>query len=126
MSGTSTPETPLKSPSSNSFNTLFSRSRERTFPYAKLLPYQTESLQEVQDNLRIILENLYVSVSSGDFSPGVVHWTRELRGWMGLKFDMPKDVRVALVQLYYDLALAPGLDNALSERFASTFMVLTK
>jgi proteasome activator subunit 4 len=67
-----------------------------------------------------------VAVSSGDFSPGVVHWTRELRGWMGLKFDMPRDVRIALVRLYYDLAIAPGLDNNLAERFASMFMVLTK
>jgi proteasome activator subunit 4 len=45
---------------------------------------------------------------------------------MTLKFEMPKEVRISLVRLYYDLALAPGLDNALSERFASMFMVLTK
>jgi proteasome activator subunit 4 len=67
-----------------------------------------------------------VAVAAGDFYPGVVHWTREIRGWSSLKFDMPRDVRVKLVQLYYGLSLAPGLENSMSERFASMFMSLTK
>jgi len=33
---------------------------------------------------------------------------------------------VKLVNLYYELALAPGLDYLVAERFASMFMVLTK
>jgi proteasome activator subunit 4 len=102
------------------------RFRPRTYPYFKQLPYKAETQDDTQANLNVCLNQLYIAVSAGDFNPGVVHWTREIRGWLGLKFDMPRDVRVKLVQLYYGLALAPGLDNTLCERFASMFMFLTK
>jgi proteasome activator subunit 4 len=45
---------------------------------------------------------------------------------MSLKFDLTKQQRIALVKLYYELSLAPGLEYAIAERFASMFMVLTK
>ncbi|KAF2178324.1 hypothetical protein K469DRAFT_718418 [Zopfia rhizophila CBS 207.26] len=103
-----------------------SRSRPRTFPYFKYLPYETEGQAEREDNLNTCLKHLYIAVSAGDFAPGAVHWTREIRGWLSLKFDLPRSTRVKLVKLYYELALAPGLDYLVAERFASMFMVLTK
>jgi proteasome activator subunit 4 len=102
------------------------RFKPRTFPYFKHLPYDPESEEALLDNLNVCLNQLYIAVSAGDFNPGVVHWTREIRGWLTLKFDMLREVRVKLIHLYYGLALAPGLDNSLCERFASTFMSLTK
>jgi proteasome activator subunit 4 len=102
------------------------RTRPRTFPYFRYLPYDTEDQEERERNLEDCIKNLYVAVSAGDFSPGAVHWTREIRGWLSLKFDLPRGVRVKLVKLYYELALAPGLDYIIAERFASMFMVLTK
>ncbi|KAI9851372.1 MAG: hypothetical protein M1838_003835 [Thelocarpon superellum] len=102
------------------------RIRPRTFPYLRYLPYAVEGEAERQGNLTEILKHLYVAVEAGDFSPGAVHWTRELRSWLGLKFDPPRATRVRLVKLYYELALAPGIDPAAAERFASMFMILTK
>lgn len=102
------------------------RALPRTYPYFKYLPYQTEDDDEREHNLHEILNCLYVSVKSGDFSPGATHWTRELRGWLALKFDPTRIDRIKLVNLYYDLALAPGIDPNVSERFASMFMFLTK
>lgn len=102
------------------------RTRPRTFPYFKYLPYETEEHSEREDNLNTILKHLYIAVSAGDFAPGAVHWTREIRGWLQLKFDLPRSTRIKLVNLYYELALAPGLDYLVAERFASMFMVLTK
>ena len=55
-----------------------------------------------------------------------MHWTRELRAWLGLKFDPPRATRVKLVRLYYSMALAPGLDPGVAERFSSMFMLLTR
>ena len=103
-----------------------SRSRPRTFPYFKYLPYETEDQAEREENLNTCMKHLYIVVSAGDFAPGAVHWTREIRGWLSLKFDLPRDTRIKLVKLYYELALAPGLDYLVAERFASMFMVLTK
>ncbi|WEW60774.1 Proteasome activator BLM10 [Emydomyces testavorans] len=102
------------------------RSRPRTYPYFKYLPYEIEDERQRQRNLGEILKYLYIAVESGDFNPGAVHWTRELRGWLSLKFDPTREQRTKLVKLYYELALAPGIDAAVSDRFASMFMVLTK
>lgn len=102
------------------------RRRPRTFPYTRYLPYKAEDEEERQANLEECLEQLYVAVAAGDFAPGAVHWTREVRGWLTLKFDLTIEQRVKLVKLYYELALAPGLDSGVSERFASMFMALLK
>jgi proteasome activator subunit 4 len=115
----------LDDPKGTGFSNL-ARTRPRTFPYFDYLPYPTESQAEREENLDECIKNLYIAVSSGDFAPGAVHWTREIRGWLSLKFDLPRDTRVKLVKLYYELALAPGLDYVVAERFASMFMVLTK
>lgn len=103
-----------------------SRNRPRAYPYFKYLPYKLEDESERQRNLQQILKHLYIAIEAGDFSPGAVHWTRELRGWLSLKFDPTKKQRIKLVKLYYELALAPGIDPGVSERFASMFMLLTK
>ncbi|EAS36188.3 proteasome activator subunit 4 [Coccidioides immitis RS] len=102
------------------------RSRPRTYPYFKYLPYKVEDEAQRQQNLDEILKYLYTAVQSGDFNPGAVHWTRELRAWLSLKFDPTREQRAKLVKLYYELTLAPGVEAAVSERFASMFMVLTK
>ena len=103
-----------------------SRSRPRTYPYFRYLPYEVEDDEERQRNFDEIIKQLYVAVEAGDFAPGAVHWTRELRAWLGLKFDPTKEQRIKLVRLYYELSLAPGIDVSTAERFASMFMVLTK
>ena len=102
------------------------RIRPRTYPYFKYLPYSIEDEAERERNLREILHCLYVSVEAGDFSPGAMHWTRELKGWLALKFDPTRQDRLNLVRLYYELALAPGIDTNIADRFASMFMLLTK
>ena len=100
------------------------RYRPRTFPYQRYLPYRHNDQE--YENLASCIKNLYVAVASGDFVPGVTHWTREIRGWMQLKFDLPRDDRIRLTKLYYELTLAPGMDSNATERFASMFTILTK
>lgn len=102
------------------------RSRPRTYPYFTTLPYAVEDEARREKDLSEILKHLYVSVQAGDFTPGAVHWTRELRSWLSLKFDPTREQRVKLVRLYYELALAPGIEPSVAERFASMFMLLTK
>ncbi|KAL8633325.1 hypothetical protein Q9189_000860 [Teloschistes chrysophthalmus] len=110
----------------NASNLSRSRNRPRTYPYFRYLPYAVEDEAQRQNNFQEIVSHLYVAVKAGDFCPGALHWTREIRNWLGLKFDPTKEQRVQLAKLYYELALAPGLDVSAAERFSSTFMVLTK
>jgi proteasome activator subunit 4 len=102
------------------------RYRTRTYPYFQHLPYKAEEEAERDAALEEILKQLYIAVKAEDISPGAVHWTRELRGWLNLKFEITRTLRVKLVKLYYMLALAPGLDYAAAERFESMFRTLTK
>jgi len=102
------------------------RNRPRTYPYFRTLPYEVEDEARRQRDLSEILKHLYIAIQAGDFTPGAVHWTRELRSWLSLKFDPTKEQRVKLVKLYYELALAPGIEPGVGERFASMFMLLTK
>ena len=102
------------------------RTRPRVFPYARYLPYETEMTERREEDMNEMIKLLYIAVNAGDFVPGAVHWTKEIRGWMSLKFDLTRKQRISLVKLYYELALAPGLEYSVSERFASMFMVLTK
>lgn len=102
------------------------RSRPRTYPYFEHSPYELEDDTLRQNNFEEILKHLYVAIESGDFNSGAVHWTRELRSWLSLKFDPTREQRTKLVKLYYELALAPGIEPAVAERFSSMFMVLTK
>lgn len=102
------------------------RYRPRTFPYFELLPYDVEEETERNAALEEILKQLYIAIKAEDMSPGAVHWSRELRGWLNLKFEITRALRVKLVHLYYMLSLAPGIDYAATERFESMFRYLLK
>lgn len=103
-----------------------SRYHPRTYPYAKLLPYDVEEEGERNAALEEILKQLYIAIKAEDMTPGAVHWTRELRAWLNLKFDIPRSLRTRLVKLYYMLALAPGMEQAAVDRFESVFRLLIK
>jgi len=105
ISRASTPGGAWRDSDGNDMSKL-ARTRPRTFAYFRYLPYPTEDQAEREQNLDECIKNLYIAVSAGDFSPGAVHWTREIRGWLSLKFDLPRETRVTLVKLYYELALA--------------------
>lgn len=102
------------------------RYRPRTFSYFELLPYPIEEEAQRDAALHGILKQLYIAIKAEDFSPGATHWTRQLQSWLNLKFDMPRDLRAKLAQLYYHLSLAPGLDGSTADRFSRMVSILAK
>jgi len=102
------------------------RYRPRTFNYFRQLPFPVEDDEHRDAALNGILKNLYISIMAEDFSPGALHWTRELQGWLNLKFEMTRHLRAQLAQIYYHLALAPGLDPTTADRFSKMVMTLTR
>lgn len=102
------------------------RHRPRTYPYQRYLPYQVEDNAQRQKNFDEILKQLYIAIEARDFSSGALYWTREIKNWLNLKFEATKDQRVKLVKLYYELALAPGIESVAAERFCGMLMILTK
>lgn len=102
------------------------RYRPRTFAYFRQLPFQVEEEAQRDAALQGILKQLYIAIQAEDFSPGALHWTRELQGWLNLKFEMTRDMRAKLAKLYYSLALAPGLDPTAADRFLRMVLSLTR
>ncbi|KAH9907234.1 hypothetical protein F4778DRAFT_528483 [Xylariomycetidae sp. FL2044] len=102
------------------------RYRPRTFAYFQLLPYSVEEESERAAALDGILKELYIAVKAEDFAHGASHWTRQLQGWLALKFDMPRERRANLAKLYFHLSLAPGLDTSTADRFSRMVVTLTK
>ncbi|KAI0188747.1 hypothetical protein EV127DRAFT_482292 [Xylaria flabelliformis] len=102
------------------------RYRPRTFAYFQLLPYPVEEDARRDAALEGILKQLYIAIKAEDFSPGALHWTRQLQAWLSLKFDMPHDLRARLAKLYFYLALAPGLDSSAADRFSRMVVTLTR
>ena len=102
------------------------RYRPRTFAYFEQLPFDVEAESERDEALNGILKQLYIAVKAEDFSPGALHWTRELHAWLNLKFEMTRETRARLTRLYYSLALAPGLDASASDRFLRMVLTLTR
>ena len=102
------------------------RYRPRTFSYFKLLPFPVEDESHRDAALGDIIEQLYIAIKAQDFSPGALHWTRELQAWLNLKFSMTRQQRATLAKLYYHLCLAPGLDSNTAERFLKMFLSLTR
>ncbi|KAI5859308.1 hypothetical protein GGS23DRAFT_330594 [Durotheca rogersii] len=113
-------------PSSSAGTDDSKRYRPRTFAYSQLLPYPVEDDAERDAALRGILKQLYIAIKAEDFSPGAFHWTRQLQGWLSLKFDMPRELRARLVKLYFHLSLAPGLDNNAADRFSKMVVTLIR
>lgn len=102
------------------------RYRPRTFRYFDHLPFEVESEKERDDALAGILKHLYIAIKAEDFSPGALHWTRELSAWLNLKFEMTRELRATLAKLYYHLCLAPGLEPASADRFLKMLVLLTR
>lgn len=102
------------------------RYRPRTFSYFSLMPFDVEEDAERDAALQGILKNLYTAILAEDFSPGALHWTRELQGWLNLKFEMTRELRARLAKLYFHLCLAPGLDAVTTDRFCKMLIHLTR
>ncbi|KAK2590785.1 Proteasome activator BLM10 [Conoideocrella luteorostrata] len=102
------------------------RYRPRTFAYFQQLPFEVEEEQERDAALQGILKQLYIAIKAEDFSPGALHWTRELQAWLTLKFEMTRELRAKLAKLYYSLVLTPGLDTNTSDRFLRMVLTLTR
>lgn len=102
------------------------RYRPRTFSYFNHLPFPVEEESNRDAALAGILKQLYIAIKAEDFSPGALHWTRELTGWLNLKFEMTRELRATLAKLYYHLCLAPGLEPSTADRFLRMVVILTR
>ncbi|KZT61305.1 hypothetical protein CALCODRAFT_514830 [Calocera cornea HHB12733] len=89
-------------------------SRKRTWEQkwahdSALLPYPREPNETMQERLDLYLRRLAQATLAKDYDPGVLQADAMIVYWMSLKYPLPKEKRVALCKLYYELAVTPGM-----------------
>ncbi|GAA6008845.1 hypothetical protein JCM10207_001745 [Rhodosporidiobolus poonsookiae] len=87
--------------------------RSEQLDYPNSLPYEAESLEEMDEKLELIVRRLIDCVRAKDYDVGFVQWNHRLECWISLKYPMRRDLRARLARLYFDLAVLPGLDARL-------------
>ncbi|KAI9438389.1 hypothetical protein F5148DRAFT_883735 [Russula earlei] len=77
--------------------------------YAKALPYSIESNSRMQELLDFICMRIVQTVQARDYDPGFLQWDSMLTYWSYLKYPIPKEKRILLVDLYYSMCTMPGM-----------------
>ncbi|KAI8975614.1 hypothetical protein BDF20DRAFT_879640 [Mycotypha africana] len=99
---------------------------DHTMHYAQSLPYAHLLDKEAESWLNDICTNLVISVKAQDFHGGVLAWVKRLSSYMDMKHAIPRKTRAHLAKLLYELVIMPGMDSALIELWAQSFMRLVK
>ena len=94
------------------------------YNYWNHLPYEVEDDATRIANLNDTITDLYTCIRAGDFDGGARTSSRQIRRWLHLKFKMPKETRIKLCKLYYQLSLTPGIDPSAADTFANMFRLL--
>ncbi|GAA5990324.1 hypothetical protein JCM11641_006250, partial [Rhodosporidiobolus odoratus] len=87
--------------------------REQQLDYPQSLPYETESLEEMDQKLELIVRRLVDCVRAKDYDVGFIQWNHRLECWISLKYPMRRDLRARLARLYFEISVLPGMDARL-------------
>ncbi|KAM0751556.1 hypothetical protein T439DRAFT_300497 [Meredithblackwellia eburnea MCA 4105] len=98
--------------------------RSKQLDYQNALPYEVETLEEMDLKLEHIVRRLVECIKAKDYDVGFVQWNHRLECWISLKYPMKREVRAKLSKLYFELSVLPGLDTRLVELSASMTMSL--
>ncbi|QSL66846.1 hypothetical protein MERGE_001233 [Pneumocystis wakefieldiae] len=116
----------LKPPNNGSSPILEPKNgHKKTFLYREILPYNIENKEKQLENLNKITKDIYISLAANDFSKAAI-FSKEINNWLNLKFDLPRQVRIKLVNVYYELCTTQGIPPNNQRRFESLFLSLTK
>ncbi|KAI0274846.1 hypothetical protein BC834DRAFT_814888 [Gloeopeniophorella convolvens] len=94
--------------------------------YAKALPYSIESNSRMQALLDFICVRIVQSVEARDYDPGFLQWDSMLTYWSYLKYPIPKEKRILLVDLYYGMCTMPGMPLHVVATCSDALEILTR
>ncbi|OCF42973.1 proteasome activator subunit 4 [Kwoniella heveanensis CBS 569] len=88
------------------------------------LPYEVETLAEMDDKLDYICCKMVECVKGREYGMGFRVWDSALSIWMSMGYPMKRDLKVKLIFLYYELLFVPGLSASLIEDVGNQFINL--
>lgn len=94
--------------------------------YLDSLPYECESVEDMQSRLEDIVEKIFICAKSKNWLvlstwDGMLQWylyfasknklsSNIVYSWLLMRYPMEKSTRAKLVRLYYELCLLPGVE----------------
>ncbi|CAA7258771.1 unnamed protein product [Cyclocybe aegerita] len=93
------------------------RQRASLQTYLDSLPYECESIEEMQTCLEEIVEKLYITAKSKNWLV-LSTWDGMLQCWLLMRYPMQKITRAKLVRFYYELCLLPGIEPRILRNWA--------
>ncbi|WVQ81077.1 hypothetical protein IAT38_003199 [Cryptococcus sp. DSM 104549] len=88
------------------------------------LPYEVETLAEMDDKLDYICSRLVECVRAREFNVGFRVWDGALSIWQTMGYPMQKDVKIKLIFLYYELLFIPGASSGFIDDMAAQLQIL--
>ncbi|EJD55475.1 hypothetical protein AURDEDRAFT_109790 [Auricularia subglabra TFB-10046 SS5] len=93
---------------------------------AAALPYSIEPNSRMQRMLDFFVTRIVQCVRAKDYDPGFLQWESMLAYWLMLKYPMPKEKRIRLARLYFELCVTPGLPTHILATCCEGLSVLTR
>ncbi|KAK8843981.1 hypothetical protein IAR55_006774 [Kwoniella newhampshirensis] len=88
------------------------------------LPYEVETLAEMDDKLDLICCRMVECVKAREFGMGFRVWDSALSIWQSMGYPMKREVKIKLIFLYYELLFVPGLSASFIEDAGNQFISL--
>ncbi|ORY33092.1 putative membrane protein [Naematelia encephala] len=88
------------------------------------LPYEVETLAEMDQRLDHIACKLVECAKAREFGLGFRMWDSALSIWMSMGYPMKREMKIKLVFFYYELIFIPGLSSAFIEDAGNQFIGL--
>ncbi|KAI0651592.1 hypothetical protein C8Q79DRAFT_934115 [Trametes meyenii] len=94
--------------------------------YANSIPYSVEPNSQMQHMLDSILLRIAQSVEAKDYDPGLLQWDSMLNYWSMLKYPIPKEKRIAVIKIYFNVCTTPGMPNHVVAACSDGLQVLAR
>ncbi|KAG9025662.1 hypothetical protein FRB95_009933 [Tulasnella sp. JGI-2019a] len=99
---------------------------EKLKTYSSSLPYSIEPNSEMQSLLDLYLLRITQCVLAKDYETGFLQWDAMLAYWLMLKHSIPKEKRIALARVYFNICVVPGMPLHVVNSASDTLQVLIR
>ncbi|KAG8888929.1 hypothetical protein FRB98_006471 [Tulasnella sp. 332] len=94
--------------------------------YAYSLPYPIEPNSEIQSLLDLYLTRITQCILAKDYETGFLQWDAMLAYWLMLKHPIPKEKRIAIARVYFNICVVPGMPLHVVTAASDTLQVLIR
>ncbi|WRT69165.1 uncharacterized protein IL334_006149 [Kwoniella shivajii] len=88
------------------------------------LPYEVETLAEMDDKLELICCKLIECIKAREYGMGFRVWNSALGIWLSMGYPMKREVKIKLIFVFYEILFLPGVGSSLVDEASTQFVHL--